>query len=75
LAITVAACLLAAEARAAGNSWTLQLDLKGKRVEGMPVNWSGGRVRMLGRDGHWDFAASEAKLPEKADAFQPYSQG
>ena len=77
LAITVAACLLAAEARAAGNSWTLQLDLKGKRVEGMPVNWSGGRVRMLGRDGYlWDFAASEAKnYQKKAGTFQPYSQG
>jgi hypothetical protein len=77
LAIILAAWLLSAEAPGAGDSWTLQLDLKGKRVEGMPVNWSAGRVRLLGRDGHlWDFPASEAKnFRKKASTFQPYSQG
>lgn len=63
-------------AQAGRNEWTLELDLRGHRVEGLPVHWSDGQVRLMGRDGRlWEFASNEASnFRKKSQSFRPYTQ-
>ena len=42
--------------------WTLELELNGEKIEGVPLRWSDSRVVLLGRDGTvWRFAPQQAK--------------
>jgi len=68
----------------AGDSWAagtanfmLQADIRGRRVEGMPLAWSDSEVYLLARDGYlWEFQPSEAKNFRKSAAqFRSYSAG
>ncbi|HUT88668.1 MAG TPA: DUF1570 domain-containing protein [Thermoguttaceae bacterium] len=55
--------------------WMLELELDGRKIEGMPLAWDREGVCLLGRDGRlWQFAASEAKEYRKTSSrFQSYS--
>jgi hypothetical protein len=64
----------ASHAQAAGP--TVQLMLRGERLEGQPAAWGDAGVMLLGRDGQlWNFAASDAHDFKKlSNQFQPLSQ-
>jgi len=55
--------------------WMLELELDGRKIEGMPLAWDREGVYLLGRDGRlWQFAPSEAKAYRKTSSrFQSYS--
>ena len=68
--------MLAAAAKADDSpKWTITTQLRGRTIEGMPLNWSGDKVYLLGRDGHlWDFRPDEARDYRKtASSFRGYS--
>lgn len=45
----------------AAEPWTLQLELDGKQIQGVPLRWSDSRVILMGRDGEvWRFSPHEA---------------
>ena len=77
MSMFVALLLLVGDAQAGVNEWTLELDLRGRRVEGLPIHWSRESVRLMGRDGYlWEFASNEAKnFRKKSPSFRPYTQG
>ena len=56
-------------------SWMLELELDGRKIEGMPLAWSRQQVHLLGRDGRlWQFAPSEAAEYRKTSSrFRSYS--
>jgi Protein of unknown function (DUF1570) len=64
------------EAVESGRRWTLELELEGRRVEGMPLEWSAGEVQLLGRDGRLlSFTPQQAKHARKsAEGFRSFSQ-
>jgi len=53
----------------------VELVLKGKKIEGTPLDWNRQKVRLLGRDGWlWEFAPGEAKeFHKSAGQFRCYS--
>ncbi len=53
---------------------TFELELHGKRIEGMPLGWSNKEVNLLSRDGRlWTFAPSEAaNFHQSSSSFQSY---
>ncbi len=53
----------------------LELEWNDRRIEGMPVDWSASRVRLLGRDGRlWDVPPAEVKsFRRTASQFTSYS--
>src|SRR5436190_18281380 len=55
--------------------WTLQTEVRGVRIEGMPLAWSTKDVFLLGRDGRlWDFSPSAANHFRKVSSdFHSYS--
>lgn len=59
---------------AAAEPWTLELELNGEQIEGLPLRWSKSRVVLLGRDGTvWRFAPEQAKNFRKvAGKFRGY---
>jgi hypothetical protein len=67
--------LLVFQGRAAAEPWTLELELRGERLQGLPLRWSESQVVMLGRDGRvWRFAPHEAtKFRKVRGAFKGYS--
>ena len=73
----LAICLtLFCSAEVWAKNWTLQLQLHGKMIEGLPISWSKNNVVLLGRDGRlWNFAPQEAQDFHKSDSsFRSYSQ-
>ena len=58
-----------------GQPWTLQLDVRGQRIEGTPLRWTDEMVFLLGRDGKlWKFSYNEAQNHRKiSSVFQAYS--
>lgn len=62
---------------AAGGEWTLELTLRGERVQGTPLAWSNTNVDLLGRDGVWrTFGLDEAEDYRKlGDGFRPVTAG
>ena len=77
LILLAAAAALAIPPAASAQQWTVRLDLRGKTLEGAPLNWTDGRVHLLGRDGYlWEFAPHEAKNYEKTSTtFQSLTAG
>jgi hypothetical protein len=57
--------------------WTLELFVRGERLQGTPLAWSDDAVDFLGRDGSWrTFGLDEAENYRKlSDSFRPLSQG
>ena len=55
--------------------FTIDVLVRGARLEGTPLAWSDSRVFLLGRDGRlWDFAPNEAQDFRKTAAeFRPYT--
>jgi len=75
-----AAVLLLAARTAGGGSGLpatgmIQVDVRGERIEGVPLAWDATVVHLLGRDGRlWSFEPGEVKNYRKTAArFQPYS--
>lgn len=74
LAATV--CCFAAVAQAGEpGRWTLDLNLRGKHIEGAPLVWSDNQVELLARDGRlWSFSPDEASQFRRAsDSFHGYT--
>jgi hypothetical protein len=65
-------CLLCA---ATPNNEMIELTLKGRKLEGVPLAWTDEEVHLLGRDGRlWNFNPSEASNFQKtASHFRSYS--
>jgi len=55
--------------------WMLELTLRGRKIEGMPLAWNTQEVHLLGRDGRlWQFAPGEAEDFRKTSSrFLSYS--
>jgi len=55
--------------------WTLELELRGERVQGAPLRWDNSQVDLLGRDGRlWTFAPKDAAAVRKVStSFRGYS--
>ncbi len=53
----------------------IEANVRGTRVEGMPLGWDDGKIHLLARDGYlWEFRSDEAKdLRKTAPAFRSYS--
>jgi hypothetical protein len=78
-ALAVIACVVAVCAAHTGRGeqpgqFTVELLLRGTRLEGTPLAWSESRVFLLGRDGRlWDFDPGAAEDYHKtASDFRPY---
>jgi len=73
-ALLVSVCVIPAHARSPAG-WMVELELDGRKIEGMPLAWNREEVHLLGRDGHlWQFAPGEAKNYRKTSSrFQSYS--
>ena len=75
--VALAAWLLLAPSPVAAQTrdWTLELTVRGQKIEGAPVAWNAQQVVLLGRDGQlWRFAPEEATQYRKtADGFRGYS--
>ncbi len=77
--VFLACFVLADTARPAGSGTPamgmIQVDLRGRTIEGMPLAWGSGVVHLLGRDGRlWSFDPAEATdYRQTASRFQPYS--
>ena len=73
-ACAIVVCLAAASGAAEPPRRTFELELHGKRIEGMPLNWSPNEISLLGRDGRlWSFAPGEAaNYRQSSSSFQSY---
>jgi len=73
-ALAVLVCAIPAHARSPAG-WMVELELDGRKIEGMPLAWNREEVQLLGRDGRlWQFAPGEAKEYRKTSSrFQSYS--
>lgn len=75
--ILAAICLASAGPLAAAEPgrWTLELELRGQKVQGAPLRWDNSQVDLLGRDGRlWSFAPGEAAAVRKVStSFRGYS--
>jgi hypothetical protein len=76
----IVVCVVFAESKLASeDSFTdlgmIELTLHGRKIEGMPLDWSDSKVHLLGRDGRlWDFQPEEASdFQKSADEFRSYS--
>lgn len=71
----VGAFLLAAAVPARAQDFTIEVQLQGRYLQGLPLAWSPTDVLLLGRDGClWRFSPEEAKSYRKvAGGFQGYS--
>jgi hypothetical protein len=76
IAVALAAAALPSRVGDAAGGPTVQLTLRGERLEGRPAAWGDAGVMLVGRDGQlWNFAAHEATNFKKlSDFFQPYTQ-
>jgi hypothetical protein len=75
VAIPVCLLLLLFHGQAAAEPWTVELELRGEQLHGLPLRWSDTQVVLLGRDGKvWRFARDEATNYRKVRGkFQGYS--
>ena len=55
----------------------IEANVRGTRVEGLPLSWDDGKIHLLARDGYlWEFRPDEAKdLRKTAPNFRSYSFG
>ncbi|HWC88996.1 MAG TPA: DUF1570 domain-containing protein, partial [Pirellulales bacterium] len=81
LAIGCAAAgwLAATPAQGANNALNMMIEanVRGTRVEGLPLDWNEQQIHLLARDGYlWEFRPSEAQnLRKTAPSFRSYSFG
>ena len=78
LAVAFTLSALGSDIQAAGRAnWTIQAEIKGQRVEGMPLSWSNSEVSLLARDGYlWQFPPAEARNFRKTStSFRSFSAG
>ena len=69
---------LCGTAQAAGRAnWTVEAEVKGRRVEGLPLSWSNSEVFLLARDGYlWQFPPADARNFRKTStSFRSFSAG
>jgi hypothetical protein len=73
----LAAGFVSCQSASGDSGWTMRLELRGQRIEGMPLYAGPKSVLLLGRDGHlWDFPPSDAKNFSKiSSTFRSYTQG
>ena len=64
-------------APASSQTWTMQVDVDGKRYVGSPIAWDSSQLLLLGRSGHlWQLSKSKAENFKKVSGgFSPFSQG
>ena len=74
--IAIGLCLVCAVAAGADDPprRTIEVEVQGQRVEGMPVFWSIATVELLSRDGRiWSFRPEDAKkFKPVSSSFQSY---